>query len=71
MENDKWRILNVVGGGCSSGGSGGGGGGVTGRSGLCSRGKFKESLLLYSEILYPLGIASCREYVFFRLIVPP
>lgn len=28
MENDKWRILNVVGGGGSSGGSGGGGGGV-------------------------------------------
>lgn len=45
-----------------------GGGEGTGRSSLCSRSKFQESLLLYSEILFPFSIASGRDYVFFRLI---
>lgn len=48
-----------------------GGGDGTGRSSLSSRGKFQESLLLYSEILLPFSIASGRKYVFLSLIVSP
>lgn len=60
----EWAIIMVV---VVVVGAAGGGEG-TGRSSLCSRSKFQESLLLYSEILFPFSIASGRDYVFFRLI---
>ena len=61
----EWIIITVVVVGAAGGGRG------TGRNSLCSRGKFKESLLLYSEILFPFSIASGREFVFFKLVVSP